>query len=405
MLTDKDNPKVQEQYEKWVYPDPVKDLDAWQKTGHFPVADPGRSFNLFWPNREKKPLRILVAGCGAHQAAHYALLNRDCQVTGIDFSSTSVQHTKFLKDRHKLKNLTVLEMSLFDVGKLEGRFDFIVSTGVLHHLPDPVAGGQALVEMLEKDGVMSLMLYGSTLRAGVYMLQEAFRALKLEQTQPDIDLLKLMKKFIPERHAIQKYPGSDWNFDGGLVDTFLHPQDRAYSVAGIYDFAEAIGLKFRGWLDNGDYALDNYLPQDFPALHRLKSLSLKDQAIFVDNFCQLRGTHRFNLCHSAATGYEIGFHGNEWMNYVPIKHIALRLDKSSQYSQIKTPVWRRLGHAFSLGHFHSAMMENVDGKKTVKACFEQANTRFAQDPEKLFEIAQVFFLTMWERGHLFYRKN
>ena len=159
MRKDKDNPKVREQYRKWVYPEPVKDLDKWRKSGRFQMADPGRDFNLFWPDRDKGPLNILVAGCGTYQGACYAYLNRDCQVTAIDISETSLRYTRDLKDRHQLTNLDVVELSLFDVGTLNRKFDFIVSTGVLHHLPDPVAGGQALAEVLEPDGVMhSLVL-------------------------------------------------------------------------------------------------------------------------------------------------------------------------------------------------------------------------------------------------------
>ncbi|AXS40058.1 class I SAM-dependent methyltransferase [Breoghania sp. L-A4] len=326
MRKDRDNPKVREQYRKWVYPKPVKDLDKWRKSGNFQLADPGRDFNLFWPDREKRPLNVLVAGCGTSQGASHAYLNRDCHVTAIDLSESSLRYTRDLKDRHQLTNLDVVELSLFDVGTLNRKFDFIVSTGVLHHLPDPVAGGKALAEVLEPDGVMHLMLYGSTLRAGVYMLQQAFRAAGIDQSEADVGLMREMCQHLPRHHAVLPFiaQSDDWKDDAGLVDILLHPQDRAYSVPEIFEFVEQIDMQFRGWLDNGAYAAINFLLPNFPGYERLIALPLKEQATFVDNFFQMHKTHRFNLCHRSASGYEIDFDGNEWQDFSPHKRIGLR---------------------------------------------------------------------------------
>lgn len=407
MLTEKDNPKIQEQYSKWVYPEPIKDLDEWRKSGKYQSADPNHLFNLFWPNKEKQPLEILVAGCGTYQGACYAYSNRDCAVTAIDISNTSIQHTRDLKERHQLKNLDLIEMSLHDVGKLNRKFDLIVSTGVLHHLPDPVAGGVALADALKSDGVMSLMLYGSTLRAGIYMLQEAFRAIGLEQTQNDVDLIKEMRESLPPNHAVQKFfvSSMDWNKDGGIVDLFLNPQDRAYSVPDIYSFAEEIGLKFQGWLDPGGYAIDNFLLPNFPGFDRLKSLPLKAQATFVDNFFQLHGTHRFNLCHLDVTEHEISFEGDDWLSYVPQIRLGLQQLEPADFANGKKPVWRRGGLTFELGPLDQAVLKAIDGKTNAATCIKKAVAKLDSPPENATQVAKNLLSTMWDRGHIFFKKG
>ncbi len=58
------------QYEQWVYPEPIADLDAYVAAGGRDYSDPSRLRWKIWP-RAAVPagLRILVAGCGANQAA------------------------------------------------------------------------------------------------------------------------------------------------------------------------------------------------------------------------------------------------------------------------------------------------------------------------------------------------
>ena len=73
---------------------------------------------------------------------------------------------------------------LLDVASLGTDFDVIICTGVLHHMANPGAGLGALRGVLVLDGVMVLMVYGATVRTGVYMLQDAFRRMGIAQS-PD----------------------------------------------------------------------------------------------------------------------------------------------------------------------------------------------------------------------------
>ncbi len=55
-------------------------------------------------------------------------------------ATTSIRHTQALKHKYNLTNLEVYQLPVERVGELRLRFDKIVCTGVLHHLPDPEAG-------------------------------------------------------------------------------------------------------------------------------------------------------------------------------------------------------------------------------------------------------------------------
>ena len=158
-------------YERHPYPPPVDSLEKYRRLWQGNDARQRRraDYHLFWPARPyREDHSILIAGCGTSQAAKHALRWPAARVTGIDFSAASVRHTDELKRKHGLDNLQVHQLPLTRVSELGATFDQIVCTGVLHHLPDPDAGLQALRDVLAPGGVMHLMLYapaGSTISA------------------------------------------------------------------------------------------------------------------------------------------------------------------------------------------------------------------------------------------------
>jgi len=64
-----------------------------------------------------------------------------------------------LKRRYALDNLEVRQLPLERAAELGETFEHVVSTGVLHHLPDPDAGLRALHGVLAPNGALHLMVY------------------------------------------------------------------------------------------------------------------------------------------------------------------------------------------------------------------------------------------------------
>src|SRR5215475_13250617 len=179
--------EVQDFYEQYPYPRPVDSLEKYQRLGQ---DRQGRraEYHLFWPVRPyREDQSILIAGCGTSQAAKHALRWPAAQVTGIDFSATSVRSTGELKRKYDLKNLQIRQLPIERVSDLGMSFDQIICTGVLHHLAEPDAGLSALRDVLNPDGgAMLLMVYAPYGRAGVYMLQEFFRRIGLHANDEGI---------------------------------------------------------------------------------------------------------------------------------------------------------------------------------------------------------------------------
>src|SRR5882724_2752942 len=136
--------EVRDFYDRYPYPPPVDNLDKYRQLWQ----DRQRrraDYHLFWPTRPfSEDQSILIAGCGTSQAVKHAMRWPAAKVTGIDCSATSVRRSEDLKDKYNLENLQLHQLAIEQVNELGMKFDQIVSTGVLHHLPDPDAGLSAL---------------------------------------------------------------------------------------------------------------------------------------------------------------------------------------------------------------------------------------------------------------------
>ena len=150
----------------------------------------------------------------------------------IDICDNSIEHTNRLNKLHNINNVTTLKLPVEDVAELGKEFDLIISTGVLHHLPDPAEGLEALQSVLRADGSMYLMLYGKYGRDGIYYLQEMLRRTGLTAssvTPAELAAIRQLIDLLPPHHPVAAKKHFFNNFQVGdeeLVDLLLHSQER-----------------------------------------------------------------------------------------------------------------------------------------------------------------------------------
>jgi SAM-dependent methyltransferase len=395
---------VARQYKDWVYPQPIQDISEFVKQ-YYDLSDPSLFRRKLWPRKiEPENLSILIAGCGANQAAHYAFTNRNSHVLGIDVSDSSLGHEAYLKQRHRLDNLELLQMSLGEIGSLGRSFDLIVCTGVLHHLPDPDASLRCLRDVLKPHGVISIMLYGSFPRVGVYMLQEVFRLLGLKQDVEGIGVVKRAIDLLPKWHYLNAYRqiAPDLGYDSGLVDTFLHSADRAFTVPQILKFVEDNDLTLQSWLDKLKYSLSATIGDPHNSVRKLaETLPVANQWEIVELMGQSVARHNFLLCHPEKDkrDYILDFSGDEWIDYIPSRRHPLAALPTSDGTRASRPlVIHRLSHSVALDTFEAAMFEQVDGSRTIRDILR--TVYIAKDSEDLLSVARRFFGCMADWDHL-----
>ncbi|MDH3229829.1 MAG: class I SAM-dependent methyltransferase [Alphaproteobacteria bacterium] len=396
---------VRTQYERWIYPQPVDDLEVWVAGGGFSVGDARVCGDIFWPaTGYRDGMNILVAGCGANQAARYALQHQTARVTGIDLSEASLAHEERLKAKHGLDNLSLRRMRLEDASGLNETFDFIACSGVLHHLPDPAAGLAALEGVLDIDGVIFVMLYGRYGRAPVYMMQELFRILgATDQSDADVALVKATLPLLSQEHPLRTYAkrSTDMKFDAGLVDLFLHKQDRPYSVGEIMKLTADASLVFQAWVEPMYYNPDGRVTENHPLYHRLEQLSDEDRWKAVELLDGLRSRHDFCVCRPdrPPRSYRIDFREPDFPDRaVPLPPESMLTPASDgKPALLKGPRATPL----TLSPPLVALYRQIDGQRTVRKCLEAAPVD--APAEVLKQHGLRFFRSLWRTGHLDFR--
>jgi SAM-dependent methyltransferase len=396
---------VAAQYEQWSYPEPVADLTAVPfQTPDCHYKDLKELYWAYWPCAPfRDNLDVLVAGCGTMAAACYAFLFPRARVVGIDISAASLGHEDVLKKKHTLDNLTLRQCRVEEAASLGTDFDFIVTHGVLHHLADPVAGLRALGTVLRLDGVVAVMVYGRHGRTGVYMLQELFRLLGLEQKTSDVQVVKNALGALGPNHPVQRYLrlALDLDSDPGLVDTFLHQRDRSFTVTECLDLVQEAGLTFQGWDENSLYYPDGQIPANHPfhaTMNKLQGPALW-QAMELFYGC-LPG-HFFHVCRRERpeATYRVNFDGVDFLDYIPVPRVTHRQAPDplrGQPAAIARPPFAPI----YLDNWQAALFNQSDGQRSIRACLQNSGLAGAA---AAVDFARTFFRSLWRIGYMVFR--
>jgi len=385
---------VAKQYEAFAYPAPFTDLAEQVSKGYQQIGDPALYAPVLWPRgRPQRPLRILVAGCGTVQAACIAYTNPKDDVVAFDVSKASLAHERLLQERHGLSNLKLFRGDLLEAGSLGQSFDVIICTGVLHHLGDPTSGLAALQSILASDGVMVLMIYGQTVRTGVYMLQDAFRRIGIRQSAEGVTQVRRILAELPSRHFAQDYirAADELKHDEAIVDTFLHPQDRSYTVPQVMELVDGAGLAFQNWLDNYPYWRNGAWGPDTAIAAAVDPLPPKEHWAAVEMLRQSAGYHAFTSRHRTADLATVDFDSDEWSNFVP--HRAPGLSRSGQGQ------FKRGHYELRCSELEQFVIDGADGERTICEIIEVPALEEIPRAERN-EFARRYFEHLWKLGHV-----
>jgi SAM-dependent methyltransferase len=396
--------EVRDFYERLPYPAPLESLDAHRAL----YSDPARRRALFhriWPaERPSRHQEILVAGCGTSQAARYALREPNARVTAIDISETSLRHTRDLQRKYSLDNLELHQLPVESAKDLGRSFDLVVCTGVLHHLADPDMGLRVLRDVLSRKGAIHLMVYAQYGRAGIYMLQEYCRMLRIGTSAQDLQELGDMLKALPRDHPMAALleRAKDFRQPDALADALLHPRDRAYTVPQLYAWLGRCGLSFGRWIEQAPYLPQCGLLANTGQTERLIALPEPAQHAAAELF---RGTMtQHNLIAYRSDGADpqqsFDFADERCRDYIPLRlpwtlcirdrlppgSVAVLLNPTHAHRDLVLPIDAEQDRV--LGH--------IDGQRTLGELVEgsgsgEAALRSLQFVQRLWWYDQIVF--------------
>jgi SAM-dependent methyltransferase len=215
-----------------------------------------------------RTIHVLDAGCGrAIGLIGAAAIQPDVQFVGADINRVALQEAEAVITERGLENIKLAEVDLTTLEGLEvpeGGFDVIQSSGVIHHLEDPLAGLQQLTKVLAPHGVIVLMVYGRLGRQGY------------ERVTAFIDALAGPEHPIEQRLAVAREAlgamvragaGEPWQTalatdDVEFVDRYLHIQEASYSVPELYELLDAADLQPAGWCLPRQWSPEVQLPAE-----------------------------------------------------------------------------------------------------------------------------------------------
>jgi SAM-dependent methyltransferase len=283
-------------YERWPYP-------VWQRVGarrgsrlpdHIRLLDPNG------PDCIPVDAKILVAGCGTgREAVNCALDYPDAAITAIDVSEASLSYARRRCDSLGVREIRFMKLDLHDVSELNERFDAIMSSGVLHHLPDPERGWEALVSVLRPGGVMRIMLYSKLGYPNIRDDPELIADLASGPINDDV--LRRVRQRLMNRSEHSKVARSitkafDFATLAGTRDLVLHTQVHLFDIPRISRALERLKLRLLSfdifWPDSR-WRYDAMFPHD--PMHRDFESLAKFEEIEPKTF---RGMYGF-WCRSA----------------------------------------------------------------------------------------------------------
>lgn len=191
--------------------------------------------------------RIWVAGCGTNQALLTALRFPHAAVEGTDVSLPSLERCAAGARALGVDNLELRHESIQDARDGE-RYDFVISTGVIHHNRDPQATLAVLARRMKRDGLLELMVYNRFRRTLTSSFQKAIRLLAGGGTGVDFDAdLELARRLVrrfPAGGRLADFVADheDWP-EEDFADLLIQPVEHSYTVASLAAMAEACGLR------------------------------------------------------------------------------------------------------------------------------------------------------------------
>ncbi|WP_414563045.1 MULTISPECIES: class I SAM-dependent methyltransferase [unclassified Anabaena] len=230
---------------------------------------------------KKQDIRILDAGCGTGVGTEYLVhLNPQASVVGIDLSAGALAVAKERCQRSGANRVEFHHLSLYDVEQLPGDFDLINCVGVLHHLPDPIRGIQALAKKLAPGGLMHIFVYGELGRWEIQLMQKAIALLQGDNKGDYRDGVQVGRKIfssLPEKNRIVKREKELWSLenhkDECFADMYVHPQEIDYNIETLFALIDASELEFIGFSNPGFWQLERLLAKAPDLIERAQGLS------------------------------------------------------------------------------------------------------------------------------------
>lgn len=165
--------------------------------------------------------RILEAGCGTGQMANFLALSPAREVWGTDMSLNSLKLAQKFKRENGIGGVRFVQMNLFHPAFREESFDYVISTGVLHHTQNPKLGFKTILQLLKPGGYIIVGLYNKYGRIWTDLRRIFFKLFR-------------RRKFASAKQQV-------W-----FTDQYRHPHESKHTFGEVLGWFKEFNVEFIG---------------------------------------------------------------------------------------------------------------------------------------------------------------
>jgi SAM-dependent methyltransferase len=388
---------VHQQYESLPYParDPETELERLLQPT---MCELPRVNAMLWGGRRvyDTTFRILDAGCGTGDATVFMaeqLRGTGGRVVALDLSAASLDITRRRLAKRGLDGLVdLVQAPIEDAPSLGlGRFDFISTSGVLHHLPSPEVGLGALRDLLKPDGAIAVMVYAKYGREPVYLMQSLLRMVAPAEFGEE-RRLRVLKRALqalpPDNRGVRGlldtplFHSEIARSDAGAYDLLLHSQDRPYTVPEIVEWLAGAGMRLLDW-----GVPKTYRPQTYWPGAELSHLAPSELAAAAELMHGRMAKHHFFAVRvdaltpeqPAADALDAVPAWTAWEFDVPLGHALAQAG-----TQLKFGMGEEREILVNGDPLNRRLLAAVDGERSVRTILDESRSAFpGQTPEQI----------------------
>ena len=179
---------------------------------------------------------IIDIGTGTGQLSAFLSLRRH-SVCGIDFSDSSLNKAKVLKEKLKLDTWHLEKVDILDNSQIESigiKFDYVLCLGVLHHTENPYLGFRNILELLKPGGYIAIGLYNKFGRIPLNTRKILAKTLFKNNDKIKDWFIRLQIGELEDRERARGW----WN------DQYLHPHETSHTLGEVLTWFGKNNIEF-----------------------------------------------------------------------------------------------------------------------------------------------------------------
>jgi 2-polyprenyl-3-methyl-5-hydroxy-6-metoxy-1,4-benzoquinol methylase len=224
--------KVQNFYNKTPFPD--YELDRFNSKEDLRVA--AYPFSETLDRSIPADASIIDVGTGTGQLSAFLSLRRK-NVWGIDFSDSSLNKAKALKEKLKLDSWHLKKVDILNSDEVESigeKFDYVLCLGVLHHTGHAYQGFKNILKLLKPKGHIAVGLYNLfgriPLKARILLAKTIFK----NNNRVKDWFIRMQIGDVEDKERARGW----WN------DQYLHPHETSHTIGEVLRWFRKNGIEY-----------------------------------------------------------------------------------------------------------------------------------------------------------------